>query len=181
MLWLVRIRIRRSGDRSLDDPLAGGKSALPASSVVAIDRILHGCSNASTVGDLIAIVRNTENVDYLVTACRSFPPLLAALAAEQGYRPELSRILQSSCDVSLAKTVGLELPAHRSPRASKLTVREREVLELIGSGLTNREIAKALLISEATAKAHSRRLYEKLSVRSRTEAALFAIRHGLDK
>jgi DNA-binding NarL/FixJ family response regulator len=53
-----------------------------------------------------------------------------------------------------------------------LTKREREVHELLRRGLSNREIARTLFISEVTVKVHLRHVYEKLGVRSRTQAAL---------
>ena len=58
----------------------------------------------------------------------------------------------------------------------ELSVREREVLELIGRGLRNREIAERLVVSEATVKTHVRHILEKLRLRNRAEAAAFAVR-----
>jgi ATP/maltotriose-dependent transcriptional regulator MalT len=55
-----------------------------------------------------------------------------------------------------------------------LSVRELEVLKLIAAGLTNREIASALVISPETVKKHTGSIYGKLGVRSRTEAAVKA-------
>jgi len=55
-----------------------------------------------------------------------------------------------------------------------LSVREQEVLKLIAAGLTNREIASALVISPETVKKHTGSIYGKLGVRSRTEAAIRA-------
>jgi DNA-binding NarL/FixJ family response regulator len=60
--------------------------------------------------------------------------------------------------------------------ADDLSLREREVLELLGQGLRNREIAERLVVSEATVKTHVRHVLEKLRLRNRAEAAAFAAR-----
>lgn len=64
-------------------------------------------------------------------------------------------------------------------RPPELTRREAQVLDLLCAGRTNHEIAEALVISDNTVKNHVRRLYEKLQVRSRTEAVVLAARTGL--
>ncbi|QYJ04419.1 response regulator transcription factor [Nocardioides panacisoli] len=61
----------------------------------------------------------------------------------------------------------------------KLTARESEVLLLVAGGLSNREIGLKLGIAENTAKNHVRNLLEKLRLRSRTEAAMYAVREKL--
>ena len=60
-----------------------------------------------------------------------------------------------------------------------LTPRERQVLALVAAGATNREIAQRLFMAEKTASVHVSRILAKLDVRSRTEAAAVAHRHGL--
>jgi DNA-binding NarL/FixJ family response regulator len=60
-----------------------------------------------------------------------------------------------------------------------LTAREHEVLTLIAAGLSNRDIASRLSISERTARTHVSSILDKLGLRSRTQAALFAIQQGL--
>jgi NarL family two-component system response regulator LiaR len=65
-----------------------------------------------------------------------------------------------------------------SPR-DQLTAREREVLELIAHGRSNKRIALELGISEKTVKAHVGRVLAKLGVADRTQAALLAVREGL--
>ncbi|SFU07406.1 two component transcriptional regulator, LuxR family [Geodermatophilus amargosae] len=60
-----------------------------------------------------------------------------------------------------------------------LTAREHEVLLLIAAGMSNREIASRLVISERTARTHVSSILEKLELRSRTQAALYAIQHGV--
>ena len=58
-----------------------------------------------------------------------------------------------------------------------LTAREREVLAELAKGRSNREIARALHVSEKTVKAHVSSVLAKLGVQDRTQAALFAVRH----
>lgn len=60
-----------------------------------------------------------------------------------------------------------------------LTRRELDILSALSHGLTDREIAQRLFISVRTVQSHMAHIYEKLHVHSRTEAALFAVQHGL--
>ena len=60
-----------------------------------------------------------------------------------------------------------------------LSRREREVVTMVASGMTNREIAQRLFIAERTAEGHVERIRNKLGVRSRTEVATWAVTHGL--
>lgn len=62
---------------------------------------------------------------------------------------------------------------------SELTAREREVLTLVASGATNREVAEELYLSEHTVKFHMRNILGKLHTRNRAEAAAYAVRSGL--
>ena len=61
----------------------------------------------------------------------------------------------------------------------RLTPREREVLQLIGRGFTNKRIAQELRLSEKTVKTHVGHVLAKLGVDDRTQAAVFAVRAGL--
>ncbi|GGS07654.1 MULTISPECIES: response regulator [Streptomyces] len=63
-------------------------------------------------------------------------------------------------------------------RGSTLTEREREVLGLIADGRSNREIARTLVLSEKTVKTHVSNILMKLDLADRTQAALWAVRHG---
>ena len=60
-----------------------------------------------------------------------------------------------------------------------LTPREREVMQLLAAGKTDTEIAAALFINRSTASKHVANICDKLGVRNRTEAVVFALRHGL--
>ncbi|MBI3076715.1 MAG: response regulator transcription factor [Deltaproteobacteria bacterium] len=73
--------------------------------------------------------------------------------------------------------------AHAGPEGgsqeSELTRRERDVLELLTGGATNKEIASALFISENTVRNHLRNILEKLHLQNRVQAATYALRQGL--
>ena len=65
------------------------------------------------------------------------------------------------------------------PHPGGLTDREVDVLRLVAAGLTSAEVGQRLFLSPRTVDWHLSSIYAKLGVRSRTEAARFAIRHGL--
>jgi len=66
-----------------------------------------------------------------------------------------------------------------TPTAGDLTTREREVLELIAAGLTNREIATRLFIGESTVKTHINNLFAKAGLRDRAAAVAYAYQNGI--
>ena len=84
-------------------------------------------------------------------------------------------------DAPLDPRVARELLTARAEDrpASGLTDRERDVLSLVGSGLPNKLIATRLGISEKTVKAHLTNVFRAIGVTDRTQAALWAQRHGL--
>lgn len=72
-------------------------------------------------------------------------------------------------------------PAHKQPGLpyEALTQRELEVLQLAAKGLSNKEIAQRLVISEKTVKNHTANIFSKLQVNDRTQAILYGLRKGL--
>jgi DNA-binding NarL/FixJ family response regulator len=79
---------------------------------------------------------------------------------------------------TLLRRIGT-IPAVREQRAEKLTRREEDVLILLGKGLSNREIADQLVLSMETVKSHVSAILSKLNLTDRTQAAIYAVRHGL--
>ncbi len=101
--------------------------------------------------------------------------LLSAIRATAGGKSLLDPAVTSRVLARLK-----ELTAREQAReVAMLSDREKEVLSLIASGLTNKEIAARLVISENTARNHVSRILEKLGLTRRSEAATFAAEHGL--
>lgn len=99
------------------------------------------------------------------------PRLLAALRAAY----------HGLCVIDLTIATSLLPTLPQPPQASKapLTAREREVLQLVADGLSNRRIGARLHVSEHTVKFHVNAILEKLDADSRTQAVVTAVRRGL--
>jgi DNA-binding CsgD family transcriptional regulator len=107
--------------------------------------------------------------DPVVCALRTWVPLADGLAAQDCWRNVLEQLYASSNDFGLARRAGFRTRSNRPP-SEVLTPRELEVLGLIARGMRNSDIARALFISQSTAKVHVRHVLEKLGVRTRAEA-----------
>ena len=107
-------------------------------------------------------------VGYLLKDSEPDELVRGIVAAAQGESPLAPR----------AASVVLTARAERAPVAL-LTEREHEVLALLAAGLVNKQIARQLGISEKTVKAHLTSVFRRIGVTDRTQAALWAQRHGL--
>ena len=107
--------------------------------------------------------------DPLVASIRASKALADVFARNEALRPALGTLYQRTNDLGLARLGGLRTRAVGNP-ADLLSPREFEVLGLIARGYRNQEIATALVLSLSTVKVHVRHIFEKLGVRSRSEA-----------
>jgi ATP/maltotriose-dependent transcriptional regulator MalT len=106
--------------------------------------------------------------DPVVFALRSSPELSDLAAADETLRPELAQLYERSADLGLARRAGLRTRTARDP-GDVLTPRESEVAELLARGFRNRDISKALVISDSTTKVHVRHILEKLGAHTSSE------------
>ena len=140
-----------------------------AASTAAVLRLASGRPHARSVARLARLTLASDCWEPVLCAIRGHHALLRALLeAEVEICPPLQRIATEAEDAALARDLGIRLDLG----VESLTTREREVHALLGEGLTNKEIARRLYITESTAKVHVRRVMEKLGAQTRTAAAL---------
>jgi len=137
---------------------------------------LRSSGSAQAIDAFAAAVRDSGNIDGLVISYRAYHPLALALSRTD-FASDLDAVFERANDHGIAESVHDSLAdSFANP---KLTARETEVLRLLTGGLSNRQIAEALFLSEATVKVHIRRVFLKIRVRTRTQAAMKASLHGL--
>ena len=123
---------------------------------------LTSFADSTKVGDML----RAGAVGYLLKDCDPEQLLSAVRAAARGEAP---------LDPRAAVTL---LPGRRDDDpAAALSIREREVLQLTTKGLANKQIARALGISEQTVKVHLGNVFRRIGVADRTSAALWAREH----
>jgi len=158
--------------------------------VVLLDVSMPGWNGIVTAEKITTACPATAIV--MLTAADDKDKLLAALkAGARSYvlkgvsAKELADVVRSACagDVYVSPSIAAEmlvsLTKGKAPDPlQELTEREREILGLIGNGLTNREIGDKVFLSEKTIKHYVTNILQKLQVRSRVEAALLASRSG---
>ncbi|HVM29665.1 MAG TPA: response regulator transcription factor [Candidatus Limnocylindrales bacterium] len=140
---------------------------LPATRVLLLtvseqDRDLYAALRVGAAGYLLKDMPPADLIEAVIKVVRGDQAIAPAMAA---------RMLGDL--VSDPDTSGVP---HREAEAVKLSPRERDVLALLADGLTNREIAARLSISQATVKTHVGHLLTKLHLRNRSEAAALVAR-----
>ena len=88
-------------------------------------------------------------------------------------------LLAPSVTRRVIQRLGPRPNATPSAALDTLTPREREVMECLGQGLSNAEIAVALYVEESTVRTHVKRIFQKLDLRDRVQAVIFAYDHDL--
>jgi two-component system, NarL family, response regulator LiaR len=151
----------------------------------ATPRILEACQTTR-----VLILTSFGEEDSIIPALKAgaqgyllkdIAPEELVQAVREAYRgrvqlhPEVAKKLVS------AITARQEPPAAKPMTAGleQLTERETEVLKLVAAGMSNREIAEEMVISEKTVKTHVSNLLSKLHLDDRTQAAIYALKHGL--
>jgi DNA-binding NarL/FixJ family response regulator len=123
------------------------------------------------------IAFSTGGLDLLVCAYRTAPELLNVLLRTPTSRDRMLALIERVGDQDLLEAVGLPTGSSVGGR-EPLSNRERDVYALLCQGLTNRQIADALVIEVSTVKVHAHHIYDKLGIRSRRE---LAVRAALDR
>lgn len=143
----------------------------------------HVLAYGALGGLLIALLKFIE-YRYLVVehSFEIYGGLVAVVFAVLGIRLGLS--LTRTRETVVVKEVTVPAPATFVQNVERLealgiTRRELQILELMADGLSNREIAERIFVSENTVKTHSSRLFDKLSARRRTQAVQIGKQLGL--
>ncbi|MBI3977886.1 MAG: response regulator transcription factor [Chloroflexi bacterium] len=150
--------------------LAAIKAARPETSVIVLTSHANPGYLARAVAHGAAGFLSKEvDPDRIPVAVR------AAATGEHLLDPALLRAALASAAVETTL-----IPEPETHPADLLTEAEARVLRLLADGLDNERIAAALTLSVNTVKTHVRHIFEKLNVSDRTQAALWAVRHGLE-
>lgn len=133
-------------------------------------------------GSRVVMLTSSPDDAHLVAAVRAGASSYLVKTAEIGDVVATVRAAGQG-ETSLPPAIATRLlNAMRTPRRGpfdRLTPREIDVLAALANGQPNREIARALLISEETVKTHVSSILTKLGLADRTQAAIYALRHGL--
>ena len=141
--------------------------------------LIHGLIYGLCGGVLIIVLRLVEyRFIVLEHSIEIYGGLIALLFASLGIWLGLKLTRRQEVVVERELVIEREVRVPASPfalneeklRELTITRRELEILQLIAAGLSNREIAEKLFVSENTVKTHSSRLFDKLSARRRTQA-----------
>ena len=161
--------------------------------VVLMDLLMPNMDGVTAIGRIkaelpeIEIVTMTsfieeENVTSALEAGASGYVLKDADAEEVAAAVRAAYAGEVHLDPAVARLLAQRMRDRKSPKdelAEPLTEREKDVLRLLGQGMSNKEIGASLFITERTARTYVSNILGKLGLASRTQAALYAVEHKL--
>jgi DNA-binding NarL/FixJ family response regulator len=155
---------RLDGITATRELATGGYTKVLVLTTFDLDEYVFGALRAGAAGFLLKDTDAAGLIDAVRTVARG----------DGVIAPALTRRL-----IEAFATTAPPAPAALAALLEELTPRERDVLARLGRGMSNREIADALGMAEATAKTHISRILAKLDLRSRVQAAILAQEAGL--
>jgi DNA-binding NarL/FixJ family response regulator len=125
----------------------------------------------------ILILTASSDEDYVITALKAGAHGYALKGVLSGELADIIRIVHSGKgyvppELAAHLLVGMVVPVEPASLLDVLTERERQILELVAAGSSNKEIARSLNVAEKTVKSYMTSIMQKLQVRNRVEAAL---------
>lgn len=161
--------------------------------MVLLDLNMKGMSGIETLSEMrrqgvdarVIVFTVSDNRDDVIEALREgadgyllkdsepedlLPAIKQAAMGQQVFSPQLSQIMADALRANVT---------HDSNPLETLTPRELDILKLIAYGNPNKHIARTLTISEATVKVHVKNLLKKLSLKSRLEAGIWAVKNRI--
>ncbi len=160
----------------LDMPTMGGREALPqllstqpelAVLILTVSENTNDLTECMRIGARGYLLKNI-NTDFLLNSIRK------AVDGDSVLSPEMTTKLVNQLRTPIE-------PENHDALYETLTPREKETLSWLTKGVSNKEIARALDLTESTVKVHVQNLLRKLNLHSRVQAAVYAIEHGLDR
>jgi DNA-binding NarL/FixJ family response regulator len=169
--WVERCLSARNGEEALALTRRYGPH-------VALVDLFVGQESGAEISERLRATSPATSV-LLISGAGRISPNAAKAAGAAGFISKDWPAADIARAVRMVGLGGTVFRPHEAPTGPRLSEREREVLEAIASGATNREIAGTLYLSPHTIKEHTSSLYRKLGVRNRAEAVQKAQRIGL--
>lgn len=176
-----------------DGPEAVRKAVAARPDVILMDVVMPGMDGITAIGALreagvtaaVVVLTSSASEEHVLPAVRAGASGYLLKDADPG---EVERAIRAAAtgnallDPAVAARLLREVASPSAPTVrgvGDLTTRERQVLELLAGGRTNRQIARDLGVAEKTVKTHVSHVLAKLGVADRTQAALAAVRAGM--
>lgn len=189
----LRLLLEAQVDLTVVGEAADGAEALSMTAalspdVVLLDLIMPGMSGL----DVLRQLRLTNNPSRVLVLTSSLEDHIVAQALQAGAHGYLLKTSRSTEMLDAIRQVGqgrsvldpavtqvLQQHLSGNDPLDRLTLREREVFDLLAHGLNNAQIAEKFILSEATVRTHVTSVLDKLRLRDRTQVMVFALKRGL--